>query len=354
MHFRRNRVKLDLAQHMGKCVKSDFIYGKSDCNSSYLELEILNNGTVVNLEGYTAICSIVKSDNKCIFNECSIANTTNGIIEILFTSQALASDGTNYLQLILKNGETVITSPIVTYEVAKTILSESKEIIQSTNEFPILVDLIDKVDKQNEECIKIHKEMTKSEGLRIEKENERQTLELRRIDNENTRVNNENIRVLSELERNTQEVKRNRKELERAESENIRINNEDERIAKDIDRDNREISRNEAELTRVSNENTRVSSEGARVNSETVRIKAEEVREANELIRKNQEEVRQESMSNIRSEFDRLTTSRQQDAEVILARQAVDGTTYENLKARLDKMESQAAFGLVIFETIEG
>ena len=43
MHFRRNRVKLDLAQHMGKYVKSDFIYGKSDCNSSYLELEILNN-----------------------------------------------------------------------------------------------------------------------------------------------------------------------------------------------------------------------------------------------------------------------------------------------------------------------
>ena len=59
-------------------------------------------------------------------------------------------------------------------------------------------------------------------------------------------------------------------------------------------------------------------------------------------------------MSNIRSEFDRLTTAKQQDAEVILARQSADGTTYESLKARLDEMESQAAFGLVVFETIEG
>ena len=44
MHFRRNWVKLDLAQHMGKCVKTNFVYGMSDCNSSYLELEILNEG----------------------------------------------------------------------------------------------------------------------------------------------------------------------------------------------------------------------------------------------------------------------------------------------------------------------
>ena len=320
MHFRRNRIKIDLTQHMGKYIKTNFVYGMSDCNSSYLELEILNEGKTVNLEDYTVICSIVKSDNKCIFNECNIENTTNGIIEILLTTQALASDGTNYLQLILKNKDVVITSPIITYEVVKTILSESEDIIKSTNELPILIDLIDKVNKQHEECINIHNEITNSEIIRVEKENERQSLELERISNENTRVNNEDIRVLSELERSTKE---------------------NERITKDTNRDNKENLRNLAEISRVDNEGIRVSSENNRKSSESKRVKSEEVRESNELVRKEQERIREQSMTNIKNEFNKLTVSKQQDAEVIIARQSPDGTVYGTLKERLDNIELQ-------------
>ena len=341
MHFRRNRIKIDLTQHMGKYIKTNFVYGMSDCNSSYLELEILNEGKTVNLEDYTVICSIVKSDNKCIFNECNIENTTNGIIEILLTTQALASDGTNYLQLILKNKDVVITSPIITYEVVKTILSESEDIIKSTNELPILIDLIDKVNKQHEECINIHNEITNSEVIRVEKENERQSLELERISNESTRVNNEDIRVLSELERSTKENERIRKELERIKSEKNRVSNENERITKDTNRDNKENLRNLAEISRVDNEGIRVSSENNRKSSESKRVKSEEVRESNELVRKEQERIREQSMTNIKNEFNKLTVSKQQDAEVIIARQSPDGTVYGTLKERLDKIELQ-------------
>ena len=105
-----------------------------------------------------------------------------------------------------------------------------------------------------------------------------------------------------------------------------------------------EISRNDAEADREK--------------KETARQTAESVRANNEVDRKNRfnETVSDINMriENIEARFERLVTSRQQDFEVIDAREDLDGNTHDSLKDRLNKIETQANFSLVFFETIEG
>ena len=105
-----------------------------------------------------------------------------------------------------------------------------------------------------------------------------------------------------------------------------------------------EISRNDAEANREK--------------KETARQTAESVRANNEVDRKNRfnETVSDINMriENIEARFERLVTSRQQDFEVIDAREDLEGIIHDSLKDRLNKIETRANFGLVFFETIEG
>ena len=219
-----------------------------------------------------------------------------------------------------------------------------------------------------------------AETNRVNEEAKRRTTEQARVSAENTRVNNENTRKANEITRQTNET-------QRVEAETQRQNRYNSFIADaEANANNFENYTNNAKVEeeeRKSNELDRKSQEDRRVSNEVERISNENTRKANEVVREKNEASRQNTFTNkvnevdkkivemntakdnfissintkvdnkiseideaksdmtatisdkvneVETRFNALTSSQQQDAEVIDAR---DGET--SLKARLDR-----------------
>ena len=229
-----------------------------------------------------------------------------------------------------------------------------------------------------------HKEAEKlraqAENTRVNEEAKRRTTEQARVSAENTRVSNENTRKANETTRQTNETHRVEAETQRQNRYNSFIadaeanaNNfenytntakvkEEERKSNELDRKSQEDRRVSNEVERISNENTRKANEVAREKNETTRQNtfANKVNEVDKKIieinttkdnfvssintkvdnKISEIEVAKSDMTNtvsnkvneVETRFNALTSSQQQDAEVIDAR---DGEI--SLKARLDR-----------------
>lgn len=205
-----------------------------------------------------------------------------------------------------------------------------------------------------------------AETNRVNEEARRRTTEQARVSAENTRVNNENARKANETTRQTNETKRVEAETQRQNRYNSFIADaeakEEERKSNELDRRTQETKRVSNEVERISNENTRKANEKAREKNETSRQYVFE-NKVNEIDKKiielnttkdnfvssvttkvdtkiseldNTKSDMTNTVSNkvneIETRFNALTSSQQQDAEIIDAR---DGET--SLKARLDR-----------------
>ena len=220
----------------------------------------------------------------------------------------------------------------------------------------------------------------KAETNRVNEEAKRRTTEQGRVSAENTRVSNENTRKASEVTRQTNENQRVEAETQRQNRYNSFIT-EAEANANDFENYTNTAKVKEEE--RKANELDRKSQEDRRISNEVERISNENSRKANEVVREKNEATRQNTFINkvnevdnkiseinitkdnfissvntkvdnkiseidnaksdmantvsnkvneVETRFNVLTSSQQQDAEVIDAR---DGET--SLKARLDR-----------------
>ena len=219
-----------------------------------------------------------------------------------------------------------------------------------------------------------------AETNRVNEEAKRRTTEQARVSAENTRVSNENIRKTNEEERKSNETQRVEAETQRKNRYNSFISDaetnannfenytntakvkEEERKSNELDRRTQEAKRVSNEVERISNENTRKANEAVREKNETSRQYVFE-NKVNEVDKKiieinttkdnfvssvntkvdtkiSELDKSKSDMTNtvtnkideVETRFNALTSSQQQDAEVIDAR---DGET--SLKARLDR-----------------
>ena len=219
--------------------------------------------------------------------------------------------------------------------------------------------------------------MTSDEERRRNEENSRIEAEKLRKQAEATRINAESQRRTTEQSRALKENERNSNEISREVNEVSRKANEEKRVQAETNRSNRydnfiadaESAANnfkayistakQEEEARKANELARVKSEDVRVSNEVKRISDENTRKANEDRRVGAETIRQskfdakvvevnnkinevntsknamvadtkKAIDKMNNDFNSLSASQQQDAEVILAR---DGE--ESLNARL-------------------
>ena len=219
-----------------------------------------------------------------------------------------------------------------------------------------------------------------AETNRVNEEAKRRTTEQARVSAENTRVSNENTRKANETTRQSNEAKRVEAETQRQSRYNSFIadaeanaNNfenytntakvkEEERKSNELDRKSQEARRVSNEVERISNENTRKANEVAREKNEASRqdVFENKVSEVDKKIvelnttkdnfissvnakvdnKISELDNAKSDMTNtvlnkvneVETRFNTLTSSQQQDAEVIDAR---DGEA--SLKARLDR-----------------
>ena len=144
------------------------------------------------------------------------------------------SPGTNNCEIQVLSGdnyETLVTSAQFNFECRRSILN--KDTIQSTDEYPILADLVRTVEGAVERLEPIERD-------------------------EAARIAAEADRIAAEQDRAQNEFMREMAEAERVEAENLRIDNEN---------------------VRTGNEDQRIIAENARVAAETARAAAETARE---------------------------------------------------------------------------
>ncbi|MDV9538763.1 BppU family phage baseplate upper protein, partial [Clostridioides difficile] len=231
-------LEIDFSEYENrKNVVKKMIYSENDINTAFINVQLKNNGRIINLSSYDVIANIWKNTGNKVNTPCDIVNAESGEIEVPLTREALKNAGVNPFTIMIINSEGSLESPRFYYRVEEGLVNDDD--IENADEFGVLVLLISQV-----------KEVLKDNDILV------------------TRV--ENLENLIE----EQEGIREANELVRRESEEVRKTSEEAREAN-------ELVRKESEEIRKTSEETREANELVRKESEEIRKTSEETREAN-------------------------------------------------------------------------
>lgn len=131
------------------------IEAKQNDIGRFLEINLIDNGLAYNLTGLSAKIYAIKADNNIIFNNVTIEDTTNGVIQVELTSQALAVVGELQCELSIYGADnTVISSHIFVINVLESIRNDST--VESANEYTALTQALSTVGTINNKADKTY------------------------------------------------------------------------------------------------------------------------------------------------------------------------------------------------------
>lgn len=360
-------------------------------NGNRLRVTLTDEGSPVDLSGCLVLAVFAKTNGTVQQdtngNGVTISGDSHNIIEIeLYTSSFAPGVVGCELQIYSGDNSVLVTTAKFNFKCRRSIVNE--DTIQSTEEFPLLLELITQVDelykqldgaqvaeaervaaeqirKTNEtarvsaESVRVSNEESRetAEETRIQAESERKTAESTRLSAETARKEAENQRVIAdtgrseaEAERVTAETNRISAESARASAETRRVSAESARVTAETARANAETNRASAESARVSAENKRASAETARVSAETERAQAESVRVVSENNRNDAEADRAAAESiRVAAESKRVTdetaraSAESSRASAETARASAETTRVNNETARVTAENERAA-----------
>lgn len=129
---------------------STSIYFKEgDLNTAKVRAKLIMQRKVIALTGCNVVVKIETMTGGRIDDTATIIDAANGIVEIDFKSNTLV-EGTNFFELKIVKGESVKESPKLAYRVLDSI--EDAGSIEATNEYPILIQLINDTNKAIEDA----------------------------------------------------------------------------------------------------------------------------------------------------------------------------------------------------------
>ena len=288
-------LEIDFSCYETKNVVKKLIYNENDINTAFINIQLKNDGKIINLTDYEVIANIWKNIGNKVQNPCKILNGELGEIEVPLTRQSLKGAGVNPFTISIVNGERSLESPRFYYRVEEAIVSDDD--IENADEFGVLVLLISQVKEVLKDNDILVTRVENLENLIEEQEEIRSTQETTRETNELTRETNEKERKINELTRQTNETTRESNEEERKTSETSRKESEDIRSTQETTREENESIRQSNEEERKTNELTRQTNETTRESNEEERKTSEIARKENEDIRSTQETTREENES---------------------------------------------------------
>lgn len=132
---------------------------QDDTNSRYLDVQLFDNGTPINLTGQEVRIYLQKPDGTNIWNDGEVTNATEGRCQFLLTTQTLAVCGELETQIsIWQNNEEILSTEIFKIFVTKSLRSSGS--IESSNEYGSLVILFQNIY----EALDLMTEMVQSFG----------------------------------------------------------------------------------------------------------------------------------------------------------------------------------------------
>ena len=132
---------------------------QDDTNSRYLDVQLFDNGTPINLTGQEVRIFLKKPDGTNIWNDGEVTSATEGRCQFLLTTQTLAVCGVLETQIsIWQNNEEILSTEIFKIFVTKSLRSSGS--IESSNEYGSLVVLFQNIY----EALDLMTEMVQSFG----------------------------------------------------------------------------------------------------------------------------------------------------------------------------------------------
>lgn len=132
---------------------------QDDTNSRYLDVQLFDNGTPINLTGQEVRIFLKKPDGTNIWNGGEVTSATEGRCQFLLTTQTLAVCGVLETQIsIWQNNEEILSTEVFKIFVTKSLRSSGS--IESSNEYGSLVILFQNIY----EALDLMTEMVQSFG----------------------------------------------------------------------------------------------------------------------------------------------------------------------------------------------
>lgn len=132
---------------------------QDDTNSRYLDVQLFDNGTPINLTGQEVRIFLKKPDGTNIWNDGEVTNATDGRCQFLLTTQTLAVCGVLETQIsIWQNNEEILSTEIFKIFVTKSLRNSGS--VESSNEYGSLVILFQNIY----EALDLMTEMVQSFG----------------------------------------------------------------------------------------------------------------------------------------------------------------------------------------------
>lgn len=166
-------------KNMRKKINSKAVFNQRDIRTAMLLCELKMDGEPIELTGCTVSAEILKADGKTVIQKGQIVDESNGVVAIGLTEQCLSSIGEASCEIVVQHDRQILYSPKISYIVVDNLFDT--EMIQSTDEFPILNILIAEVQKVQSDLSVLETVITANENTRNSNEEERKSNEEERI-----------------------------------------------------------------------------------------------------------------------------------------------------------------------------
>lgn len=166
-------------KNMRKKINSKAVFNQRDIRTAMLLCELKMDNEPIELTGCTVSAEILKPDGKTVIQKGQIVDEANGVVAIGLTEQCLSSIGEASCEIVVQHDRQILYSPKISYIVVDNLFDT--EIIQSTDEFPILNILIAEVQKVQSDLSVLETVITANENTRNSNEEERKSNEEERI-----------------------------------------------------------------------------------------------------------------------------------------------------------------------------
>lgn len=176
-------------------------------NSRYIVCTLTENGVPRKIKtNETARIRLQKPDKTYVYNDCEPIE--DGRVLITLTEQILASEGNAVCDIQLTNEDSGIIYSTKNFIISIDKTAVDNSVIESSDEFDALNNLIASNKKLNDEINADEKLRQSSESARQNNETDRENAEAERSEAETARTANENERIISENIRKENEADR--------------------------------------------------------------------------------------------------------------------------------------------------
>ena len=293
-----------------KGIKSteDIQFVSSDVNTGILSVAFIQGNNNYNVTGTDVVCSVMRPDASTLELPCEVVG--ENIVEVPLGVNGTSQDGVYSFDFkVLKGGNKVVGTPIMNYSVSLSIGNDMA--VEEDDRLPVLTMLMTQVNELKEET----SETINQANIATEASKEATANAIEATNNANAvseRVSQETATAIAEIKQDTENA----------------IDSINQSTSTAISTMNQNTTDAITDMTQKTNEAvTRVNDSLTNINN-TVATKVAELDNA----KSDMTTTVSNKVNEVETRFNALTSSQQQDAEVIDAR---DGEV--SLKARLDR-----------------